>query len=202
MRDGWAIESCNEWNSMLMQQGGPLWWVLNDNPNTSVSHELSSTDDIRIPAGLTFHLVDIYLEELEKILPEATAAPLPTLVHPFLILLARTPNKSIRAHIQSEFLNPLLKALQPKSSQPPPHKRARVENESPSYENITANACVMNSVEGCKANVDVVREGLLQKLLEISEQQETKTANRKLILSTCKEYGDVSKEKEEYATTS
>jgi ribosomal RNA-processing protein 1 len=177
---------------------------LNDNSSTSVSAllGLSSANDIRIPAGLTFHLVDIYLEELEKILPEAALpAPLPTLVHPFFILFARTPNKSIRTHILSEFLDPLLKALRPKSSQPPPHKRARVENEA-SYQSIIANARVTNSIEGCRVNVDAVRQGLLKKLLEISEHQETRAPSRKLILSTCKEYEDASEEKEEYVTTS
>lgn len=68
---------------------------------------------------MTYHLADIYLEELEKALEASSAdfadktppAPLMTLIQPFLAIAAHTPNKTTYKHVQSAVFEPLFEDL-------------------------------------------------------------------------------------------
>jgi ribosomal RNA-processing protein 1 len=163
-------------------------------PSASGSHvsriNAKSPDDIRIPACLTFHLIDIYLEELDKVLMPPTTpqqpVPMSIILFPIFILLARTSSKSTRTHLQSNLLDPLLNALTPSNAsnnKNVPRKRPRLEFEPPTYSNIIANACLTDPEKEGRADIDTVRNGLLRRLFEIAGEEGIKSANRKLMFA-------------------
>jgi len=58
-----------------------------------------SPKDMKVPNGLRYHLIDIYVDELEKLKPEEMKTPLPvaTLLSPFEELMLASPIKLVRA---------------------------------------------------------------------------------------------------------
>lgn len=54
---------------------------------------------MKVPNGLRYHLIDIYVDELEKLKPEEMKAPLPVamLLSPFEELMLASPIKLVRA---------------------------------------------------------------------------------------------------------
>ncbi|VDC01952.1 unnamed protein product [Peniophora sp. CBMAI 1063] len=122
-RGGWEAADVEAYNAILMRQGGPL-----------------CPTDPRVPPSLAYHLCDIYLEELEKVLRRQTSeedededrnlAPLPDLLSPFVSLAARTPTKATVQRIQDTVLSPLLSALASSlSPSSPTHSDSEEDNE-------------------------------------------------------------------------
>ena len=151
---------------------------------------VDSPDDVRVPAGLSFHLADIYLEELEKVLQPASEpiqpVPIVTVLIPFFRLVARTPSKSTRTHVKTNLLDSLFNALRPASEVPLARKRPRFEFESPVYSNIIANACIGKMEQG-KADRAMLRTALSKKIFEIAGEEDTKSANRKWMFAVYRE---------------
>ncbi|KAF8332631.1 ribosomal RNA processing protein [Cantharellus anzutake] len=98
MREQWAESPCSSVNDILTRAKGPLY-----------------PHDVGVPKGLTYHLADIYLEELNKVLftvqEEELAPSLPKIIDPFLRLASETSNDAIFARINKGVLRPLLSAL-------------------------------------------------------------------------------------------
>jgi ribosomal RNA-processing protein 1 len=140
--------------------------------------------------GLAFHIADVYLEELDKVLQPgssspATPVPLSVILATLLALLAQTPNKSTREHLHSAVLVPLLAALKPAMSTDR-RKRPRVET----FSNVLSNACLDDPGSEGPLGQDQLQTGLLKILFEIAAQEETRPPNRKFMLSTYREYKD------------
>ncbi|KAG8703734.1 hypothetical protein FRC08_002661 [Ceratobasidium sp. 394] len=104
LKHDWNPQACAEVNEILKGRGGPL-----------------CPDDKTVPASLSYHLADIYLEELDKVLETIDSqptTPLTTLIEPFVNLAARTPNKITYERMQTALITPLLNALAARSTLP------------------------------------------------------------------------------------
>ncbi|KAI6031468.1 hypothetical protein BKA83DRAFT_4200779 [Pisolithus microcarpus] len=111
IRAHWDHSALKSYNAILSDSGGPLC------PN-----------DIRLPSSLSYHLADIYLEELDKViasLDSPSPVPLLSLVHPFITLAARTPTSTTYKHLENALFRPLLAVLRPHRTSNP-QKRARL----------------------------------------------------------------------------
>ncbi|GHJ89451.1 hypothetical protein NliqN6_5853 [Naganishia liquefaciens] len=100
-RSEWNDQVVNRYNTIMADPvNGPLAW---SNPRT--------------PVSLAWHLADIWVEELDKVLrQESTPAPVPTLLHPFTQLLTRTPNAQSPPRLLSSIYTPILAASIPDSN--------------------------------------------------------------------------------------
>ncbi|KAL7270008.1 hypothetical protein RUND412_007295 [Rhizina undulata] len=71
-----------------------------------------SATDMKVPNGLRFHLIDIYVDELEKFAPEGEKKfplPIETLVAPFEKLMAKSPTKLVRTRSKGLLMDERLK---------------------------------------------------------------------------------------------
>ncbi|PCH34048.1 hypothetical protein WOLCODRAFT_87225 [Wolfiporia cocos MD-104 SS10] len=130
MRAEWDSAACDVYSDILTARGGPL-----------------CPDDPRVPASLSYHLADIYLQELEKALgnppqPLSLPAPLSTLLTPFITLAARTPSNITYQRIQSTLLEPLFSSLKPARHDDEPPSRKRPRLSTPTFSNLRSNACL------------------------------------------------------------
>ncbi|EIM92188.1 ribosomal RNA processing protein [Stereum hirsutum FP-91666 SS1] len=186
MRDGWSSASCQEYNDILTCTGGPLC------PN-----------DSRVPASLSYHISDIYLEELDKVLaplprskptnsssdeeeaegePNSDLLPVPlaTLFSPLFTLAARTISNHTYQRIQSSVFDPLFKSLSPPHSDAPPsRKRLRLTISDSDYANVATHSCLVNPKEEGTLERTVLRKGVLKAFFAVASDQETRDSNRR-----------------------
>jgi len=74
-RSGWDDSVCAEFSAMLTARGCPLWCVRLILRFISFSLNRSySPDDTKVPSSLAYHLSDIFLEELEKVMSQVCIA--------------------------------------------------------------------------------------------------------------------------------
>jgi ribosomal RNA-processing protein 1 len=191
MRTGWAPSACQEYNSILTDTGGPLWYVKIPISNSILlMYGAHSPNDIRVPSSLGFHLADIYLEELNKVLSgDSVPAPLSTLLLPFFHLLARTPTSTTYTHIQTALVNPILAALNP-PSQDEVRSRKRPRSEPLHYENVVANACFSDPEREGRVEGTLLRNALLRQIFEVASAPESRDVNRRKMYAVWKEEAD------------
>lgn len=100
-RQGWEEQGLSQFTESLTKQGGPLC------PN-----------DVKVPHGITYHLADIYLEELEKAAgtidevedgTRPSVVPLLALLQPFITSMATCHSSLVYDRIANEVVDPLLK---------------------------------------------------------------------------------------------
>lgn len=161
---------------------------------------MNSPDDNRVPASLTYHLADIYLEELDKALAstavggtsgsgeEPPPAPLLSLLVPFFQISARTISNVTYQRIQTSLLDPLLNALKPPSpaNDPPSTKRPRLAND-PAFLNIMINSCLKSPKEEGKVGQDQLRKSLLRELFDIASSPDARESNRRKMYAIWKD---------------
>lgn len=159
------------------------------------SNPSASPTDIRVPTSLAYHLSDIFVDELEKVVATAPEpllpAPLSTLLTPFFVLAARTPTSVTYKRIQSEVFTPLFSALAPPpppEDQPPAPKRMRLDPgiEQPEYPALVANACFDSPSDG-KIEGVVLRKKLLRRIFEIASEPDTRDSSRRKMYALFKE---------------
>ncbi|KAF9245817.1 Nop52-domain-containing protein [Melanogaster broomeanus] len=160
-RSKWDVSALQEYNSILASTGGPL-----------------CPTDLRVPASLTFHLTEIYLEELEKALASSGSslpAPLLALLSPFITLAAYTPANTTYKHLQETLFQPLLTALQSRTL----NARKRVQAPIPDYPNVLSNACTYAPTTDSPMEAGALREAILQKLFAAASAEDARDANRR-----------------------
>ncbi|KAK0465595.1 nucleolar protein,Nop52-domain-containing protein [Desarmillaria tabescens] len=181
MRAGWDKTACDQYNTILTREGGPL-----------------CPSDIKVPTSLTYHLSDVYIEELDKAVasfdssPSVPPAPLDTLLSPFLILAAQTSSGVTYKRIKTALLDPLLSALpsSTNSDGPPQAKRIRLESKDPeSYPNLIANACMSPEDHGQMDGL-MLRKKLLRRIFEVASESSTRGSNRRRMYEIWKDAGD------------
>ncbi|KIJ22054.1 hypothetical protein PAXINDRAFT_160020 [Paxillus involutus ATCC 200175] len=161
VRAKWEVSALREYNSILTSTGGPL-----------------CPTDIRVPASLTFHLAEIYFEELENTLAGSESSlpvPLLALLSPFIILAAHTPTSTTYKHLQEVLFQPLLTATQPRTSNP----RKRGRGSISEYPNMLSNVCTYASQTDNPLEAGALREAILQKLFAVASAEDTRDANRR-----------------------
>ena len=158
-------------NVLLLPQG----ILVSDNYGSS------SPNDPKVPSSLAYHLADIYLEELDRVLgdpPSPPPAPLSTLLSPFFILSARTQNNTTFQRIQSALLDPLLVSLSPtRDDEPPTPKRQRLS--SPSYDNLVTNSCSIDPKTEGAVEKAPLKKLLLRRIFDIASEHDTRDSNRR-----------------------
>ncbi|KAM0754402.1 Nop52-domain-containing protein [Meredithblackwellia eburnea MCA 4105] len=104
-REGWDLEAVRRYNEMLCGEGGPL-----------------NVTDPKVPSSLSYHIADIYLEELNKSLttpltPVSTPSstlPLIPLLQPIISSLAKAPTMTLFTRLTEGSVDPFLAAAIPK----------------------------------------------------------------------------------------
>ncbi|KAL0068674.1 hypothetical protein AAF712_004390 [Marasmius tenuissimus] len=186
LRDDWDQETCEKYNEILTRQGGPLC------PN-----------DTKVPTSLAYHLADVYLEELDKVLANAPStssstpsAPLLFLLSPFVTLYARTPSSLTIKYLQTSLIDPLLSSLTPldesEDENPRSRKKRRTNSGSTNdaYTHLITNCCK-------DAPVDSLKKSLVRHLFEVASQPETRDSNRRKIYAIWKREKEDSDDDEE-----
>lgn len=142
---------------------------------------------------MSYHLAEIYLEELDKVLGQTPPAPLGTLLAPFFVLAARTPTSTTYKQLQSSLFEPILSSLSSPSESdddgPPPAKRMRSDDTAKDvpYPNIRSAACFENSgVEGTVVP-SKLRAKLLRRIFEVASDPETRDSNRRKMYALWKD---------------
>jgi len=149
---------------------------------------------MRVPTSLSYHIADIYVEELDKSLgsiSDPLPAPLGTLFDPFFVLAARAPTSVTYKRIQSAVFEPLISTLEPeaRSEEPPKSKRIRLNEDSP-YPHLLKNACFDDPErEGTQDGADLKKK-ILRRMFEIASQPETRDSNRRKMYTLWKESYD------------
>ncbi|KIK30210.1 hypothetical protein PISMIDRAFT_644766 [Pisolithus microcarpus 441] len=162
IRAHWDHSALKSYNAILSDSGGPLC------PN-----------DIRLPSSLSYHLADIYLEELDKViasLDSPSPVPLLSLVHPFITLAARTPTSTTYKHLENALFRPLLAVLRPHRTSNP-QKRARLSG-SP-LANIPSAACKHDPSSEGAIDAPTLRQEVLQMLFDIASTESARDSNRR-----------------------
>jgi ribosomal RNA-processing protein 1 len=141
-----------------------------------------------MPQGLTYHLTEIWLAELDKASAAATAqnpVPLKLVLETFLSLAAKTPNKATYQQIQANFIEPLLSALSPPSDSDelPKPKRPKTSHAE-DYPHLLANCSLVPSDESLDKGQ--LRKGILEYIFEVASQEDTKDSNRRKLYAICK----------------
>ena len=144
-----------------------------------------SPSDPRTPQGLSYHLIEIWLPELEKASQDSTAQksmPLKLLLAPLLALAAKTPNKVTYQQVQANLLEPLLSALSsPQNPEGSLIPAARADDEFP---HLLANATLSQSDEP-PVDKNMLRQGLLKYIFEVASREDSKDSNRKRLYAIC-----------------
>ncbi|KAL0579446.1 hypothetical protein V5O48_002552 [Marasmius crinis-equi] len=168
LRNDWDEGTCESYNNILSREGGPLC------PN-----------DPKIPASLTYHLADVYLEELDKVLANVPStssstpsAPFLLLLSPFVTLYARTPSSATIKYLQTSMIEPLLASIstsdESEDDNPRSRKKRRLESgvTNGAYPHLVANYCK-------DIPVSTLKKRLVRNLFEVASQPETRDANRR-----------------------
>jgi ribosomal RNA-processing protein 1 len=134
--------------------------------------------------SLKYHLADIYLEELDKVLAydsetgseRPPRSPLDTLIAPFLTLLARTSSNHTFDRVMSTVLEPLIQSLAADgTAEPPSKKRRRLLGNEISF--VADNSCISsNSSMGDKSSL---HQALLKQVFSVASEQDTRDSNRR-----------------------
>ncbi|KAG6910530.1 hypothetical protein DXG01_009949 [Tephrocybe rancida] len=183
IRAEWDKNATTEYNDILTAPGGPL-----------------CPSDLKVPTSLAYHLADIYIEELNKVLgvlsTATTSLPLPpplhTLLTPFLLLAAQTPVGVTYKRIQSALLDPLFSALASPSDdeEQPVSKRARLvaaSSYAESYPNLVSNSCFEYSKTEGRVEGPLLRKKLLRSVFEVASRPETRDSNRRKMYALWKD---------------
>lgn len=135
-----------------------------------------------MPASLTYHICDVYLEELDKVIaaasssdPSLAPAPLFPILEPFYALAARTANNVTYKHVQATVLEPLLVACETSAAS--------------DLESLVLHACLSDPREDGNVEPTRLHARLAKRLLEVGGQQETKEANRRRMYALWRAHG-------------
>jgi ribosomal RNA-processing protein 1 len=184
-RENWEEGLCDQYNDILTCRGAPLRL---DNLSCQLHVELLNTiashsyDDNRVPTSLAYHLADIYLEELNKVLTNADdstlPAPLSILLAPFITLASRTNNSVTLQRVFSSLFDPLLAAIDPHTSDEPMSKRIKLDFDT-SFVHIAQNSCLRNPKEEGKLSKAELKRGIVKQMFEAASSPDVRGANRR-----------------------
>jgi len=173
--------------SSLQPIPGPTYKIT-DKPPRFLPHSLRSPSDPRVPPGLSYHLSEVWLAELDKASAAATAqnpVPLKLVLAPFLTLAAKTPNKVTYQQVRANLIDPLLAALPPppELDGPPLPERSKASPTLDDFPNLLANSCLSPPDE--PSDRSRLRKGVLEYMFEVASQEDTRDSNRRKLYAIC-----------------
>ena len=150
-----------------------------------------SPSDARVSPGLSYHLSEIWLTELDKASASASATatrkpvPLNLVLAPFLTLAAQTPNKVTYQHIHTNLIDPLLDALShpPEPGESPLPKRPKPSDAQVDFSGLLANSCLSPSDQPLDRSR--LLKGILEYIFEVASREDTKGSNRRKLYAIC-----------------
>ena len=142
-----------------------------------------------MPQGLSYHLAEIWLTELDKASASSTAqkpVPLKLVLAPFLALAAKTPNKMTYQQVQANLMEPLLSALSlppnlDKLQVPPRSGASRPEEE---FSHLLASSCLSPSDE--PVDKSLLRKGMVEYIFEVASREDSRDSNRRKMYALCR----------------
>ena len=162
----------------LRRKSCKLWWLTFE----------FSYDDNRVPTSIGYHLSDIYLEELNKVLANADEAilpaPLSLILSPFFILASRTNSSVTLQRIFSSLFEPLFDAISPQPNNEPITKRVRLDWD-PTYVNVSERSCLLHPKQG-KLSKPALKRGLAQQMFDVASSPDAREANRRRMYAVWK----------------
>lgn len=154
-----------------------------------------------MPVGLTYHVCQIYLEELNKAIgieaedesEHHSPAPLLTLLAPLFTLAARAPITRTYDRVQEDAFVPLLDTLKPSEEEDGPRSRKRPRLEagvsSAPLAHLVANACANDPKDGPQKSA-VLLKALLDQIMNKAGEDGTRDASRRRMYALYKKYAD------------
>ncbi|KAJ9095311.1 hypothetical protein QFC21_005677 [Naganishia friedmannii] len=183
----------SSWNPLIVQRylaimvdpsTGPLTY---ENPRTSVS--------------LAWHLADIWVDELNKVLgdEEILPAPVPTLLQPFTQLLTRTNNAQTPTRLLPAIYEPILRAALPLSDPSAARERSAKRRKTTSSSLEEKRAAVAHILERSTSGDDEERLGrdVLRSMMDEASKPDdvgVKDVNRRKVYAFVKDWGGVEEE--------
>ncbi|GAA5929657.1 Rrp1p [Sporobolomyces koalae] len=167
-REDWDERAIELYNDVLTGPGGPL-----------------HVESPKTPHSLTFHLSDIFLDELERVSGTLTSAdrpvPLVALLQPYMHTLTVAPSAPIFDRLVEQLFKPLLTAFFPPPSKPQPRRRKKdgPPPPRPQYPSI-----LEHCQEGEAVEADVgtqVAKQILTSLFAVGGKPEVDEHNRRKI---------------------
>ncbi|RXW24032.1 hypothetical protein EST38_g1839 [Candolleomyces aberdarensis] len=176
-RAKWDAGLCRDYNAILANPGGPL-----------------CPTDVKAPLGLSYHLADIYLDELNKVLestPQGTPAPILLILDSLFSFSAQTTSKVAFKRLQTTVWEPLLRSLSSgdaedeEEEEERPRKRTRLEKDD-ELSGLYRSSCLLEPSKG-RSDKQALGKGVRRKLFEIASSPGTRDSNRKKLYTLWKE---------------
>jgi ribosomal RNA-processing protein 1 len=163
-------------------------------------HSFDSPDDPRTPASLAYHISEIYLSELDKVLvePSEDAFPAPTLllVEPFLAILASSSSKNKYKHVHDGVLEPLFEILdvekdasEASDDEEDTRPRKRVKSDPEAKLSHLRIHSALEPHSKSPANAAVLRKALSKRVFAVASADGTRDANRRRLYGFLKTVG-------------
>lgn len=172
----WENEWVDKYNAVLTCTGAPI-----------------SLDNGRVPPSLAYHLCDIYVEELNKVLFAAievtdqphTPIPLARLLQPFVTLASRTPSNHTLERVRTAVFEPLLHSF----ASPTPTGLYSGDNLSGDavYTILGCNACLWDPNAEGRIGQTALHLGLLKLVFDTACDPDSRDSNRRKLYAFWKE---------------
>ncbi|KAJ9107154.1 hypothetical protein QFC19_002814 [Naganishia cerealis] len=158
----------------------------------------------RTPVSLAWHLADIWVDELNKVLgdEEIAPAPVPTLLEPFTQLLTRTNNAQTPTRLLASVYEPILRAALPESDPEASRERSAKRRKTTASALEEKRGAVANILARSTSGADeerLGREVLRMMMVEASlpDERGVKDVNRRKVYAFVKDWGGVEVEDED-----
>lgn len=155
-----------------------------------------SPSDVRVPAGLSYHLSDVYLEELNKAIQTGKPphpAPLAPLLNPFFILAAQTPSTVTYQRVESALFGPLFTALTSGPDEDVTSSSKRVRRpvvDELDYPYLIANSCMCDPKTEGQLRSELLKKKMLRVVFDVASRTDTRDANRRKLYNLWKRAAD------------
>ncbi|KAK9900572.1 Nop52-domain-containing protein [Cystobasidium minutum MCA 4210] len=174
-KTGWNEDVMAEANSYLFRQGGPL-----------------HLQDIKTPISVAYHILDIYITELERSVSDLSEeeedalssqpVPLLKLVEPLIQELAIVVNKDHYKRIVDNIFEPLMDMLDEAKGEEPSSKRRRLETEDGDDHEEGEQTLLRGQPASLKLDI-------LRKMFSTGAKEDTDPVNRKRLYKFAADHG-------------
>ena len=188
-REDWDLRAIELYNEVLTSPGGPLQYVQSWHYEFKMSCSyfmFHSVESPKTPHSLTYHLAEIFLDELEKVSAASPSSfrsiPLVPLLQPYMRTLTIAPSSPIFSRLIEGLFKPMLTAFFPPPSKPQPRRRKKdgPPPPRPEYPAILDN-CVEDEGAEAEKEGEFVGKEILKSMFEVGGRPDVDEHNRRKI---------------------